>query len=204
MRTSAEVGSGRAMGDAEGRQATEPVIRQGVTTRTRRAVIEALFRLLEREDLSSITVTQLAAEAGIARRTFYLNYHAVDDVLREYIGLRFADFSCLLAARTRRGPAHDAAAFYRFFADNVGFLRALDANGKSPLVLEAFEEALADGNLFDAADIAGTQADTDAGLARYSQTAVAAVLWRTAFEWLRGGLEGTPHDMAARFAATFG
>lgn len=51
--------------------------------RTKRAIYEALMRLAEREDYRKITVTALAKEADIDRKTFYLHYSSVDDVVSE-------------------------------------------------------------------------------------------------------------------------
>lgn len=179
-----------------------PEIVPGATTRTREAAIRALFRLLERERLDDVTVTQLAQEAGIARRTFYLNYRDIREVLREYMDLRFADFARMLDRRSRRGPEWDAIALYSFCRDNAGFLRLLDDNGQAMLLLEAFERALADEGHFGQGGLAAPEPDDDAR--RYARVAMAAALWRTAFEWVRGGISGTPRQMAGRLAAMLG
>ena len=48
--------------------------------RTEKAIVEAFLRLAEERDLSKITVTALAREADIDRKTFYLHYGTVDAV----------------------------------------------------------------------------------------------------------------------------
>lgn len=42
--------------------------------RTRHRLSEAAFSLAERQDITSVTVSQIAREAGIDRSTFYLHY----------------------------------------------------------------------------------------------------------------------------------
>lgn len=49
--------------------------------RTRRAIEEAFERLIVDYDYDKITVSALAKEANINRKTFYLHYQSVDDVL---------------------------------------------------------------------------------------------------------------------------
>lgn len=49
--------------------------------RTRRAIEEAFGRLIIDNDYDKITVSAIAAEANINRKTFYLHYQSVDDVL---------------------------------------------------------------------------------------------------------------------------
>lgn len=51
--------------------------------KTKQAVRDALFTLLFRKPLALITVTELAREANINRKTFYTYYDTVNDVLDE-------------------------------------------------------------------------------------------------------------------------
>lgn len=53
--------------------------------RTKRAIHDAVLKLLNEEDLDRITVTAVAREADIDRKTFYLHYASVDEVLDEII-----------------------------------------------------------------------------------------------------------------------
>ncbi len=53
--------------------------------RTKQAVHDALARLVEHQDYRKITVTALAREANIDRKTFYLHYNSVDDVVKDAI-----------------------------------------------------------------------------------------------------------------------
>ena len=49
--------------------------------KTRQAIEEALASLILKTDYDKITVSALAKEANINRKTFYLHYDSVDDVL---------------------------------------------------------------------------------------------------------------------------
>ena len=61
--------------------------------RTKQAIHAALGRLAEQQDYRTITVTALAREANIDRKTFYLHYSSVDDVVKEYIKNRVESFA---------------------------------------------------------------------------------------------------------------
>lgn len=53
--------------------------------RTEKAMRAALFKLLQERDYEKITVSALAREAGIDRKTFYLHYGSVDDLARSIL-----------------------------------------------------------------------------------------------------------------------
>jgi Transcriptional regulator len=44
----------------------------------------AFIQLIQTKDYNSITITELAALANIDRKTFYLHYGSIDDVLKEF------------------------------------------------------------------------------------------------------------------------
>lgn len=49
--------------------------------RTRKAILAAFERLLEKKDLSDITISSIAREADIDRKTFYLHFGSIDGLL---------------------------------------------------------------------------------------------------------------------------
>lgn len=51
--------------------------------RTKKAIKTALFALMEKKDFSAVTISELAAAAGVNRRTFYTHYHTITDILDE-------------------------------------------------------------------------------------------------------------------------
>lgn len=53
--------------------------------RVRRQITEALFSLMERQSFSSITVTQIIAEAGVARASYYRNYGDKEDIINAWM-----------------------------------------------------------------------------------------------------------------------
>ena len=53
--------------------------------RTRKAIREAFFKLMENQDYHKITIASVAREADIDRKTFYLHYRSVSDLVDEVI-----------------------------------------------------------------------------------------------------------------------
>lgn len=53
------------------------------TVRTKRAILKALFDLIDEKDASKITITELANRADIDRKTFYLHYDSIQAVISE-------------------------------------------------------------------------------------------------------------------------
>lgn len=49
--------------------------------KSKKSLVEALFTLFERYDYHKITVSQITAQAGVARNTFYRNFNSIDDIL---------------------------------------------------------------------------------------------------------------------------
>ena len=53
--------------------------------RPRKAIREAFFKLMENQDYHKITIASVAREADIDRKTFYLHYRSVSDLVDEVI-----------------------------------------------------------------------------------------------------------------------
>ena len=51
----------------------------------RSAIIEALFSLMESERFSSISVSQITGEAGVARMSYYRNFESKEQVIEAYV-----------------------------------------------------------------------------------------------------------------------
>ena len=52
--------------------------------RTKKAIIAALIELLTEKDLSEITVTELTERAEINRKTFYLHYDRIENIIADF------------------------------------------------------------------------------------------------------------------------
>lgn len=52
--------------------------------RTQESICKAFSQLIQNKEYHSITITELADLANIDRKTFYLHYNSIDDILRKF------------------------------------------------------------------------------------------------------------------------
>ncbi|MDD8048144.1 MAG: TetR/AcrR family transcriptional regulator [Thomasclavelia sp.] len=64
--------------------------------KTRQAIEDAYFKLLKDNDSSKITITNIAKEANIDRKTFYLHYHNVDEIINNFFQKEHNKFVSLI------------------------------------------------------------------------------------------------------------
>ncbi|MCD8364320.1 MAG: TetR/AcrR family transcriptional regulator [Clostridiales bacterium] len=57
--------------------------------KTRKSLYDAFYNLLKRKDYSDITVRELTEEADLTRKTFYLHYNTLNDLLREFLSAQY-------------------------------------------------------------------------------------------------------------------
>ena len=65
--------------------------------RTKKAIKNALFSLMEKKDISSITICELTDAANVNRRTFYTHYRTITDILDEIENDLIAALTAMLA-----------------------------------------------------------------------------------------------------------
>lgn len=65
--------------------------------RTDQAIKDAYFSLIRERGTTRITISEVARRADIDRKTFYLHYDSLKDVLDEYIEERISHIEALLA-----------------------------------------------------------------------------------------------------------
>ena len=81
--------------------------------RTRRRIREAYNELVMEKDIDKITIKELAERADIDRKTFYLHYAGVGEVLEEIQNELLAKVDHLLSDFDLFRPDFDALGFFR-------------------------------------------------------------------------------------------
>lgn len=116
---------------------------------TKRLVHEGLLRLLEKEPVESINVSELCREAGINRATFYKHYYSPHDVLAE-IEAKVADD--LEKAQYAIAPAESSTMVTRleglctYFKNNSNTIRLLVKSKMDADLSKVFETFPNDAN----------------------------------------------------------
>ncbi|MEV4109063.1 TetR/AcrR family transcriptional regulator C-terminal domain-containing protein [Nonomuraea sp. NPDC049695] len=166
--------------------------------RTRSALARALIQLVEQQDLSRISVSDVAEGAGVSRSAFYDHYRDVHELAEDActamidglieslptLGLDPADLE--------REAIQSLAAFFASLAEHAGLYRALLGAQGSARVVDHIRRRMA----------AVIHDHLEAGDARehvpYDVTAafIAGALIGVAVDWLQGGCDRSPAEMA--------
>ena len=104
--------------------------------RTKKAIRNALFRLMEEKSIGDISISELTAYANVNRRTFYTHYRSLTDILDEIEAELVAALSEILAAVDtvdyRKSVAAQFVGFYELVSgeyDDYFHLLKIDTRG---------------------------------------------------------------------------
>ena len=106
--------------------------------KTKKAIYEALVELMQKKKLNSITVTELAAQADINRKTFYTYYSTVNDVLDEGINeliTSLKDLLCDMSEDYNMFSPQTLFAFLNTIMSDADIARDLFASDNASLLL---------------------------------------------------------------------
>ena len=113
--------------------------------KTKKAIYEALVELMQKKNLNSITVTELAAAANINRKTFYTYYSTVNDVLDEVINELISSLKDLIYAMSEDYnmlSPQTLFAFLNTIMSDVDIVRALFTSDNGNMLFNKLQKAL--------------------------------------------------------------
>ena len=113
--------------------------------KTKKAIYEALVELMQKKKLNSITVTELAAQANINRKTFYTYYSTVNDVLDEGINeliTSLKDLLCAMSEDYNMFSPQTLFAFLNTIMSDADIARDLFASDNGSLLFNRLQKAL--------------------------------------------------------------
>lgn len=159
-------------------------------TRTKAALTAALFELLGEKDFSKISITELTRRADVDRKTFYLHYQTVDEILEEFYeeSLRHLR-EAIEREGVFQGANIDMVSFFRMLCDladrDMPLFRRLAQGGGYTYYMERIRILLREGieNFYRRQGV-----HSEAELQLLGEFYAAAVM-RAYFVWLRGDLD---------------
>ncbi|GAA4960461.1 AcrR family transcriptional regulator [Nonomuraea thailandensis] len=193
---------------ATSRASSTPTSGDRRVRRTQAALARALLQLVEEQDLSRITVADVAEHAGVSRSTFYDHYRDVHE-LAEAACTAMIDnlIEALPGDFNVADPAEEATqsleAFFASLAEHAGLYRALLGPQGSARVADHIRHrstVAIQERLREAIDGAGVPERARAVLdlpLDVPAAFTAGALIGVAAEWLRGGCPRSPAEMAA-------
>ncbi len=114
--------------------------------KTKRNIRESLMDLMKTKTVSQITITELTDHADIGRKTFYLHYTSLDDVLKEIEEEMTSTFFKYLDEYTNNGKAYDITEIFKdlnnLILSKESFLRSIAMNDSYSFFEHIFENIL--------------------------------------------------------------
>ncbi|MDO5546117.1 MAG: TetR/AcrR family transcriptional regulator [Eubacteriales bacterium] len=164
--------------------------RQEANLRVKAHITAALLKLLNEKSISDITVSEIIAQAGVARASFYRNYSSKESVITTLITDALEDF--------RAGIQYDGDNYYTYENIRRSFeyfsrfdkpILDLHRFGYGSLIVEKL-------NQFHE-EIAGTMPQRS--IERYRLYMYIGSLYNTALVWLQGGKAESVDEISDMF-----
>jgi Transcriptional regulator len=172
-------------------------IKKGKVSRTQKCIIDALLKLMEKDNFEEITITQIAQEAEIARRTFYLNYNTKSEVLASYIKFLYDDFAEETQNDKERTWKSDVINFFLYWSRHSDILLLLEKSNQFLILLNEFENILSNSNVFDFSSL--IKDELPVKRKEYIVVTVAAGLWRILEKWVQNSFVESAEEIAEIF-----
>lgn len=143
-------------------------------------VTEALLRLLSKKPYGKITVSDIVAEAGIGRASFYRNYIDKDDVIRKQLRRLILLWHKKAEAEL---PTNWQLSLMEHYYENRDFYLPINQAGLSYMQLE---------NILS---LAGPK-ETDSNLEAYFHSLLAYSVFGWIIEWMNRGMQESPKQLS--------
>ena len=164
-------------------------------TRTKKAIRQAYFDLLLKKGDEKITVADIAREADIDRKTFYLHYASTDEIIREFAIAKTQEMLRRLTLKYFFTRSFDrkifAAEAAGILSENLEFARVLAKNSDMHFFWKQLEDSAV-------ADLVGSYS-------RHSKVPEQDIIIRVSYfvagasnvaqRWLRGEIDCTIEEL---------
>lgn len=93
---------------------------------------------MENENFNDISIPEITREAGIARRTFYLNSESKQDILDQHYSLLMKEYDDGLSAEINGSFKKQAVYFFSFWKKHQSYALLLEKNGMFHMLMNRF------------------------------------------------------------------
>lgn len=107
-----------------------------IAVQSKQKMVRALLAIMHRYDYKEITITQIAQEAGLSRKTFYRLFSGKDEILAFFFEELFEECFAQIRARRLRHYWDVVQLFFDFWEERRDLLLLLQKNGLLPRVFE--------------------------------------------------------------------
>ncbi|MCH5162034.1 MAG: TetR/AcrR family transcriptional regulator [Clostridiales bacterium] len=152
---------------------------------------DALFSLMKKKRFADITITDLSAEAGLVRKTFYRNFETKDSITAYKLDCFFEEIEKNFDFSTA-GPMEIYVFCFEYLLKNRDFTIVFTDYGTIPVIIEKIKEYIEAGysETFHGA------ASFDPTLSDYYSKFVAVGIASVIKTWVTSGFKQSPAVMA--------
>lgn len=155
-------------------------------------ITEALFRLMEKDNFNDISISEITAEAGIARRTFYLNFTSKQDIIDQHYALMMKEYDDRLPPDISSDLEKQALYFFSFWKRHSDYAVMLEKNGMFHMLMNRFQFYLSKTPNYIYDSLSETERE-------YARASLTGILWMMLGEWMKREFQETPEEVASIF-----
>ena len=152
---------------------------------------EALFSLMKKKSFGDITITDLSAEAGLVRKTFYRNFESKEGIPEYRLDCFFDDLTSTFDF-SAAGPAEIYTYGFEYLLKNRDMTVMFTDIGTVPVVVKKIKEYVDAGY----SETLHSAASFDPTLSDYYSVFVAVGIMSVIQTWVRGGCKQSPTVMS--------
>jgi AcrR family transcriptional regulator len=158
-------------------------------TYVRKHLLDALLKLLKKQSIDSIVISNLIEEAGVSRVSFYRNYSSKEDILVQEDHRLFDAWKKEYDAGNENNTKDFTKELLDFYQNNSTFYLALYKAGLSDIIMNT---------LIDSAKIS----EDDPNPIAYLKSSLAYMIYGWIHEWMKRGMQESGSELAAMIHQT--
>ena len=157
-------------------------------------IMTALLELLIDKPYNQITITEIASQAQLARRTFYRNFDSKDEVLDLYIQKLCSEYIDSLGDEKILKAYNIAKVYFTFWNKHLEFLILMEKNNLLYMILQKYNEYLP---MIHQKFKGNKEQNENNNRLEYVLAFTAGGFWNTLIKWVHEGAKKTPDEMAS-------
>ncbi len=171
-----------------------------IAQQSRQKLVRALLDVMKQYDYEEITITQIAQEARLSRKTFYRLFSSKDELLSLFFEEQFKACFGRIREQNIRHYWDVVQVFFDFWEERREFLSLLQKNGLLPRVLEqSYRYALPVFEFVRSREVAQSLALPLPYLLAYSVGGMHGML----FKWVESGMSIPSAELISALKAGF-
>lgn len=166
-----------------------------IAVKSKKWIMESLIELMKDKNFQDITVNKLTDHAGLARKTFYRNFHSKEDVLDAYLNHLIHEFVTQLSSVDIITPKIALSELFSLCEKNKLFLLGLKRSKMLGYLLQEWNVALPVIHELMLERIPNFP-NSDSKIAlEYTLAFNTGGVWNVLVKWLHTGLQQTPEEL---------